>query len=35
MPTLPKMGFLENVDTKTRYNQYAVTIDLAFQDDFF
>ena len=26
---------LENVDTKTRYNQYAVTIDLAFQDDFF
>jgi uncharacterized protein (TIGR02687 family) len=26
---------LENTDTQTRYNQYAVTIDLAFQDDFF
>lgn len=26
---------LENIDTRTRYNQYAVTIDLAFQDDFF
>ncbi len=26
---------LENTDTRTRYNQYAVTIDLAFQDDFF
>ncbi|MDC9724766.1 MAG: BREX-1 system phosphatase PglZ type A [Gammaproteobacteria bacterium] len=26
---------LENVDTQTRHNQYAVTIDLAFQDDFF
>ena len=26
---------LENVDTSTRYNQYSVTIDLAFQDDFF
>lgn len=26
---------LENVATKTRYSQYSVTIDLAFQDDFF
>ena len=26
---------LENVDTQTRHSQYAVTIDLAFQDDFF
>jgi len=26
---------LENTETQTRYNQYAVTIDLAFQDDFF
>lgn len=26
---------LENVGTKTRHSQYAVTIDLAFQDDFF
>jgi len=26
---------LENATTQTRYNQYAVTIDLAFQDDFF
>lgn len=26
---------LENSDTHTCYNQYAVTIDLAFQDDFF
>lgn len=26
---------LENTATQTRYNQYAVTIDLAFQDDFF
>ncbi|RLA17484.1 MAG: BREX-1 system phosphatase PglZ type A, partial [Gammaproteobacteria bacterium] len=26
---------LENTTTQTRYNQYAVTIDLAFQDDFF
>lgn len=26
---------LENTDTRTRYNQYAVTIDLAFKDDFF
>jgi uncharacterized protein (TIGR02687 family) len=26
---------LENIDTRTRYNQYSVTIDLAFQDDFF
>ena len=26
---------LENTITQTRYNQYAVTIDLAFQDDFF
>ncbi|WP_319784499.1 BREX-1 system phosphatase PglZ type A [Oceanisphaera sp. IT1-181] len=26
---------LENTATRTRYNQYAVTIDLAFQDDFF
>jgi len=26
---------LENVDTRTRYIQYAVTIDLAFEDDFF
>ena len=26
---------LENVDTHTRHGQYAVTIDLAFQDDFF
>jgi len=26
---------LENADTKTRYNQYSVTIDLAFHDDFF
>lgn len=26
---------LENTETKTRYSQYAVTIDLAFQDDFF
>jgi uncharacterized protein (TIGR02687 family) len=26
---------LENTETRTRYNQYAVTIDLAFQDDFF
>lgn len=26
---------MEMVDTKTRYNTYAVTIDLAFHDDFF
>lgn len=26
---------LENPDTQTRYSQYSVTIDLAFQDDFF
>ena len=26
---------LENTSTQTRYNQYAVTIDLAFMDDFF
>nr|HIL76101.1 BREX-1 system phosphatase PglZ type A [Rhodospirillales bacterium] len=26
---------LENVEIKTRFSQYAVTIDLAFQDDFF
>lgn len=26
---------LENAETRTRYSQYAVTIDLAFQDDFF
>lgn len=26
---------LENTQTQTRYNQYSVTIDLAFQDDFF
>jgi len=26
---------LENPSTQTRYNQYTVTIDLAFQDDFF
>ncbi len=26
---------LENTTTQTRYSQYAVTIDLAFQDDFF
>jgi len=26
---------LENIDTRTRYNKYSVTIDLAFQDDFF
>jgi len=26
---------LENVETKTRYAQHAVTIDLAFRDDFF
>ncbi len=26
---------IENADTRTRYSQYAVTIDLAFQDDFF
>jgi hypothetical protein len=27
---------LEDMDTRTRYSQYAVTIDLAFgQDDFF
>ncbi len=26
---------LENTATQTRYSQYAVTIDLAFQDDFF
>lgn len=26
---------LENTSTQTRYNQYAVTIDLAFKDDFF
>jgi uncharacterized protein (TIGR02687 family) len=27
--------FLEDSETKTQYHQYAVTIDLAFQDDFF
>ena len=26
---------LENAEMRTRYSQYAVTIDLAFQDDFF
>lgn len=26
---------LENIATQTRYSQYSVTIDLAFQDDFF
>ena len=26
---------LEDVETQTRHNEYAVTIDLAFQDDFF
>lgn len=26
---------LENPQTRTRYSQYSVTIDLAFQDDFF
>ncbi|MCB5160343.1 BREX-1 system phosphatase PglZ type A [Marinomonas algarum] len=26
---------LENTSTKTRYNEYSVTIDLAIQDDFF
>ncbi len=26
---------LEDVETHTRHNEYAVTIDLAFQDDFF
>jgi hypothetical protein len=26
---------LEDSETKTQYQQYAVTIDLAFQDDFF
>jgi hypothetical protein len=26
---------LEECETQTRYQQYAVTIDLAFQDDFF
>jgi hypothetical protein len=26
---------LEESDTQTRYQQYAVTIDLAFKDDFF
>lgn len=26
---------LENTEMRTRYSQYAVTIDLAFQDDFF
>ena len=25
---------LENAEMRTRYSQYAVTIDLAFQDDF-
>ena len=26
---------LESPETQTRYSQYSVTIDLAFQDDFF
>jgi arginine/ornithine N-succinyltransferase beta subunit len=26
---------LEDSETQTRFAQYAVTIDLAFQDDFF